>query len=234
MPDAFSADEVFFTVLGYDMSYLEFFGTLLNLASVLLVVRRSILTWPIGIAAVVLFGVLFYQIELYSDVVEQVYFFGSGFYGWWVWSRMHGANTTLAAVETMSRGAIAWAVTVVAIGTVAMGAVMANVHRLLPSVFPEAASLPYLDALTTVMSFVAQALMAHRKLESWLLWIAVDVIGIGLYYYKDVAFISLLYGVFLVLAVRGFFEWRRSMAIGRALRVAATETGVTNAALARG
>lgn len=215
MADIFSADEVFFRVIGYEMSYLEFFGTLLNLASVVLVVRRNIVTWPVGIAGVVLFAMLFHQIELYSDVVEQAYFFVSGFYGWWVWSRATDASpiaSSMATIQTMSRRALAWTAAIVAIGTVAMGTLMANLHRLLPSLFDEAASLPYLDALTTVMSFVAQALMAHRKLESWILWIAVDVIGIGLYYHKDVAFISLLYCVFLVLAVRGFVEWRRAIA----------------------
>jgi nicotinamide mononucleotide transporter len=84
---------------------------------------------------------------------------------------------------------------------------MTNIHNLLPSLFSEPASYPFLDAFTTVMSFAAQLLMAHKRLESWVLWIVVDVIGIGLYWEKDVAFIALLYAVFLLLACRGLYDW---------------------------
>jgi len=62
-------DCLFFTVLGYPMSYIEFFGTLFNFWSVWLVVRKSIWTWPVGTIGAVLFGILFYQVQLYSDLV---------------------------------------------------------------------------------------------------------------------------------------------------------------------
>jgi nicotinamide mononucleotide transporter len=53
--------------------------------------------------------------------------------------------------------------------------------------------------------------MAHKQVECWYLWIAVDVIGIGLYFAKGVVFVSLLYLVFLVLATRGLLTWRRDL-----------------------
>src|SRR3989344_4392191 len=90
MPDLLSVNTVFFTVLGYPMSYLEFFGTLFNLACVILVVRKNVWTWPVGIVGVVLFGILFYQIQLYSDLVEQGYYLITGFYFWWLW--LHGKH----------------------------------------------------------------------------------------------------------------------------------------------
>lgn len=74
------------------------------------------------------------------------------------------------------------------------------------------ASFPYLDALTTVMSFVAMWLMARKRTESWYYWIVVNIIGIGLYYAKDVKLISLLYVILLFLAFRGLSEWRRTQA----------------------
>jgi nicotinamide mononucleotide transporter len=208
MPHIFSADSVFVTILGYDLSYLEFFGTALNLASVWLVLRRNILTWPVGIAAVVLFAVLFYQIELYSDFIEQLYFIVTGFYGWWIW-RHRTEDLAPLAIERLTQSSLAIVAGVVAGGTLAMGLLMSNVHRLLPGMFEEPAALPHLDAFTTVMSFAAQLLMAHRKLESWLLWIIVDVIGIGLYYNRGVEFISLLYCVFLAMAIKGLLDWLR-------------------------
>ena len=65
----------------------------------------------------------------------------------------------------------------------------------------------YLDAFQTVLSFIAQIAMAHRKIDSWILWIMVDIASIGLYIATDLLFIALLYCLFLVLAVRGLFEW---------------------------
>ncbi|MDQ5910359.1 MAG: nicotinamide mononucleotide transporter [Pseudomonadota bacterium] len=78
--------------------------------------------------------------------------------------------------------------------------------------FPEAASYPWLDALTTVMSLVAMWLMARRRIESWVYWIIVDVIGIGLYFVKEVRFVALLYAILLALAIRGLIDWRKASA----------------------
>lgn len=89
----FNVNTTLFTVLGYQMSYIEFFGTILNLLSVYLVAKNKIWTWPIGNIAVVLFAILFFQIQLYSDFIEQIYFFITGFYGWWAWANLKKQNT---------------------------------------------------------------------------------------------------------------------------------------------
>jgi nicotinamide mononucleotide transporter len=231
MTDLLSSDRIFFTFLDYEMSYVEFFGTLLNLASVWLVVRRNVLTWPVGIIGVVLFAALFYQIELYSDFVEQIYFFVTGFYGWWMWSHRSIADTnnrTATSVRLLTARLRAAVAATIGAGTLALGALMTNIHELFPRFFPTPAALPFLDAFTTVMSFAAQILMAHRRLESWLLWIVVDVIGIWLYYDRDVIFISLLYAVFLVMAVRGLLEW-----VGASRSAASPMSGISSVAASR-
>ena len=72
MLNFFSVDKVLLTVLGYPMSYIEFAGTILYLWSVWLIAKRHILTWPVGIVSVLLYMILFYQIRLYSDTIEQI------------------------------------------------------------------------------------------------------------------------------------------------------------------
>ena len=86
---------------------------------------------------------------------------------------------------------------------------LSNAHIWAPAIFPEPASLPAIDATTTIMSFAAQFLMMRRKLENWYLWIAVDVVAIWLYWYKGVPFVALLYLVFLFNAMYGLIAWRR-------------------------
>jgi nicotinamide mononucleotide transporter len=200
-------DHTFVTIAGYEMSYLEFVGTLLNLLSVWFVVRRNVVTWPVGIAGSVLFAVLFFDIRLYSDLLAQIYFVITGFYGWLVWVRAPQRVAAESAVTWLSRRGIVVTFAIAMVGTAAMGTVMAHLVRILPALFDEPAAYPYVDAFQTILSFIAQILMAHRKLENWVLWILVDVVSIGLYVATGVMFVAGLYVVFLVLAIRGLIEW---------------------------
>lgn len=210
MDEIFSVNNIFFTVLGYPMSYLEFFGTVLNILCVWLVARKNIWNWPVGIVAVILFAVLFYQIRLYSDMMEQAYYFITGFYGWWMWLRFKKGNdsTVLQIKYNTSKANIIW-LTVIGLGTLVLGNFVSKIHIYFPNAFTEPASFPYLDALTTVMSLVAQILLVHKRVESWVLWVAVDVIGVWLYYVKDVKLVSLLYLIFLFIAIKGLVDWHK-------------------------
>ena len=209
----FSIDNTMFTVLDYPMSYIEFFGTIFNLLCVWLVARNNIWNWPIGILGVIFFGILFYQIQLYSDLIEQFYFLITGFYGWWAWwyykKKKTSDTKTEFKITTNQHSKNALYAGIVIVGTLIMGYVMSNIHIYLPNIFIEAASFPYLDAFTTVLSFTATILMIYKKIECWPIWILVDIIGVGLYYAKGVVFVSLLYFIFLILASKGLHNWLR-------------------------
>jgi nicotinamide mononucleotide transporter len=203
----FSVNTIFFTIFDYPMSYIEFFGTLLNIAAVYLVARNNKWNWVIGSVASVLFGLLFFQIRLYSDFFEQIYYGITGVVGWVLWNKKTENDTEKSITNTTQKTNIIYA-GVIIIGTVLLGYLTANFNTWLPQYFPENASYPYLDAFTTVLSFAATILLIQKKIESWILWILVDIIGIWLYYTKGVVFVSLLYVVFLGLATQGYFKWK--------------------------
>lgn len=208
----FDVNTVAFTLLGYQISWLELTGTIFNLACVILIARRNILTWPVGIIGVILFGILFYQINLYADALEQVYYLITGIVGWYMWARLknRGVDDKKAIVTTNTlRVNLMWVGGIATVSAVTTW-LLTHIHTWLPTLFPNPADLPALDATTTIMSFAAQFLMMRRRLESWILWIVVDVIAVGLYWYKDVPFIALLYTVFLINAVYGFVSWRNA------------------------
>ncbi|MGB4768421.1 MAG: nicotinamide riboside transporter PnuC [Candidatus Saccharimonas sp.] len=208
----FDVNNIAFTLLGYPISWLEFVGTLFNLACVILVARRNILTWPIGIVAVVLFGVLFYQINLYADVAEQIYYLITGVIGWYMWASVKNKDKTdkkILITTNSLKTNLLWVAGIAGVSVVATWA-LSNVHTWAPAIFPEPASLPAIDATTTIMSFAAQFLMMQRKLENWILWIIVDVIAVWLYWYKEVPFVALLYLIFLFNAIYGYIEWKRA------------------------
>jgi len=209
MTTLLSVETVLFTALGYPVSVLEFVGTILYLWSVWLIARRNKLTWPVGLISVLLFMILFFQIRLYSAALEQIYYLGACAFGWWHWSRSEPRDSAIADVRLGSGRTILWWVAITAALSVCLGALMTNVHLWLPAVFPEAAAYPYVDALTTVMSFVAMWLMVRKHLESWIYWIVVNVISIWLYFVKEVPFLSLLYLILLILATGGLAGWTR-------------------------
>lgn len=205
--DIFSVECVALTILGYPMSWIELVGTVLYLASVWLIARRDILTWPVGIVSVVLYMLLFYQIRLYSDAIEQVYYLGASVYGWVVWARSPRIDGRVGGVAWSGPRALVLAGLATAALSAGAGLFMASAHRLAPRLFPEAASYPWLDALTTVMSFTAMWLMARKRIESWIYWLIVDALGIGIYAAKQVYLIAVLYVILLVLAARGLRLW---------------------------
>lgn len=106
MGNLLSVDTIFVTILGYPLSYIEFVGTILYLWSAWLIARRNVLTWPVGIVSVLLYMLLFYQIRLYSDALEQVYYLGASIYGWWFWSRTQRDNGVVTDVNYSSPRAI--------------------------------------------------------------------------------------------------------------------------------
>lgn len=205
-------DTIALEILGYPLSWIELVGTIAYLLSVVLIARRNMLTWPVGIVAVLLYAALFWQIRLYADALEQVYYLGASAYGWWHWSRSRPERESTVPVHYGSARQMLATLAGTAGLSVAVGAAMTRVHVWSPTLFPAPADYPWIDATTTVASFVAMALMARRRIESWVLWIAVDVVGIWLYHVKDVRFVSLLYVVLLVLAVSGLVGWHRTRA----------------------
>ena len=210
MWELFSVNNIAFTLLGYPMSYIELVGTILYLWSAWLVAQKRILTWSVGIVSVLLYMALFYQIRLYSDTLEQVYYLITSIYGWWWWSKSnHQIDKEIAFRYSSRRNTILFLAVTLAI-SFATGAFMSRIHIILPTLFPEKASFPYLDALTTIMSFTATWLMIQKRVESWYYWIVVDVIGIGLYYVKEVRFIALLYVILLAIAIKGLVSWHQT------------------------
>ena len=200
----FSIDTTFFTVAGYPLSYVEFIGTLTGLIAVWLASRNHILSWPIGLVNVVCFFLIFYQVQLYSDMFLQAYFFATGIYGWWYWTRYDPRHQAVTALSAPVR----WKYAVgIAVSTVVLGYAIARIHLVWPQAFSRPAAYPYVDTFIAVASVVANLLLARRIWENWVLWIAVDAIATFVYFDKGIKFVSVEYFVFLLIAISGLTTW---------------------------
>jgi len=182
------------------MSITEWVAVAFGLACVALTIYQNIWCWPTGLVQVILYVGIFYQARLYSDVLLQLVYIVLQIYGWYHWVRGGPRDSTLAISRLTPTSFSMWFL-VSAIATGCLGFVMRRYTG---------AALPYWDATITILSLVAQYLLSRKTLENWLFWIAVDVLGIGVYASKHLIATSGLYGVFLVMAICGWLAWKKS------------------------
>jgi nicotinamide mononucleotide transporter len=186
--------------------FVEYAAALLGVANVVLVVRRSIWNYPFALAMVTLYLFVFWDAKLYSDALLQIFFFVLNVYGLanWLRSRREAGEVVVAVLSGRERAL--WLAGTIA-ASLAWGWVMMR--------FTDAAA-PVWDALIAGMSVSAQLLLARRRLENWILWIAVDLIAIPLYWSRGLGPTALLYVLFLGLAVAGLMGWWRAYRRGAA------------------
>lgn len=200
----FSIKFVVFTFFGNPISFVELLGTSTGLLCVYLASRNHILTWPFGILTSICFFFLFFQIQLYSDMLLQIYFFGSSVYGWIVWREKTGIYVKIQSLSKTNQWIVLF---VIFFGTYILGAITSRLPIWLPNIFTRPPEFLYWDAFTTVASIIANFLLAQRKLESWFLWVFVDVVCITIYSLKEIPFVTLEYIVFLLIAFYGCYHW---------------------------
>ena len=179
---------------------LEILAVVFGIVSVYLSTRENIWSWPTALVNVALYFVVFFEVKLYADMGLQVVYFALSLYGWYQWL-YGGEQRTELHVSRVTRS--------LAIRLALLGLTSALVLGTILARFTDAA-LPYLDSLTTSTSLVAQWMMTRKIVENWAVWVAVDVVYIGMFIFKQLYLTAGLYTVFLVLAVMGFRKWKRS------------------------
>lgn len=182
------------------MSPIEVAATLLGVANIILIVRRSIWNYPAALAMVSLYAVIFWGAKLYSDAGLQAFFFVINLYGWWAWSR-NRADAGEIVVERLDRSALAALAALSLAAILLWGTMMAR--------FTDATH-PYWDGSIAMLSVAAQILMTQRYLENWWWWIIVNLVSVPLYLIKGLYLTAALYVLFLILAIWGLIEWRRT------------------------
>jgi nicotinamide mononucleotide transporter len=193
---------------------LEVFGFVAGVIGVFLVVKQNIWNWPIGIANVVCYAFFFFSPEVkhFANGWLQIIYIGYQIDGWYRWTRKDADKNVLPVSRATP---MLWGISIATI--VMVTAIMTPVLKHYDG------SAPFWDALTAGISLAAQFLLNRKVLESWVLWIIVDVIYVPLYMFRpwfagDPAALSyyptsILYVIFLVLAVMGYREWRREIRV---------------------
>ena len=208
----FDIDNIFFVILGYEMSYLEFFGTLAGFIAIGLSAKANILSWPIGIINTVMFFFLFYQVQLYPDMFLYAFFCVTNIIGWWRWAHPRQGEEDRKRelkVSHMRPGQLVVLSGIGLFGTLLMGTFAKNLHELLPVIFEKPSAFPYVDSFVTVMSIVTTFFVIQKKIECWIIWIVVDLIAAYIYFAKGIKFVGVQYMVFCIIAAYGWYNWTR-------------------------
>jgi nicotinamide mononucleotide transporter len=153
---------------------------------------------------------MFFQIQLYADMLLQVYFFAVTLYGWHTWKKKPKQNS----ITSIGFKAKIWITSTIVAGTLLSGFLFTNIHLYLPKYFAIEASYPYIDSFVMVLSIFATVLLAQKKLETWYLWIFVDVVCVFLFFQKGVVFLALQYLIFLGMAMNGLLNWKKQLSNG--------------------
>ncbi len=183
------------------MGPLDVTAAVFGVLCVALYTRQSMWSWPTGLVQVGLSIYLFYAAKLYADFGLYIVFLGLQLYGWYHWARGAPDARPLPVVPIRFKQAVLW-VLVSAAGVALLGLSLSRWTD---------AALPFWDSAIAVLSLIAQYLLARKVLENWLVWIVVNVLGMGVYWTKDLHAIAILHGLFLVLAVYGYVSWKRTL-----------------------
>nr|WP_314634098.1 nicotinamide riboside transporter PnuC [uncultured Janthinobacterium sp.] len=193
---------------------LEIAANVLMTVSIVLAGRNNIHSWWIGIVGCMLFAVLFYQVNLYADVLLQLFFIVTCVIGWLQWRR-GAAGQPLPITRTGWRS-LAWVVPAGIAAVVIYGMLL---HRWTN------AYAPFIDSAVLVFSIIAQFLLMSRRIETWAFWLLVNTVAVPLYYSRGLHLTAVLYAAYWFNALLSWYWWRvqaRRAAAGPAAVAAAT------------
>lgn len=190
----------------------DFWGLIAFISGILAVVyliKENIWTWPFGILYTIISLFVFYESRLYGDLFLHIFFLILNVYGWvhWVKGKSRTEEELPVTQLPVSLALIYLGVS----GALIYG--FAQFLMALPVWFEgiDPPSLPYWDSTTSMLSVTAMWLTARKRIDNWYYWFVIDVLAAGIYFYKELYFYSVLYLVYIVMAVLGYLAWRKNL-----------------------
>lgn len=182
---------------------LEFLAFIFGIISVVYAKKENILVYPTGIICTVITIYLLYRAQYFGDMMMNVYYSIMSIYGWWNWSRVKDNHYIVLISKTNKKEYLIASFFFLLTIVITFSVYKMNLDSLeIPN---------YIDIFTSGIFFTAMWLMANKKIESWIFWIVGDIITIPLYSYRGLGILSLQYLIFLILAIQGYFEWKKTL-----------------------
>ena len=183
----------FFTAWGYEVTYLEFASVIASFIAVILGALGKRIAWPWWVISSSLYGIFFYQVDLFASALLQLVFISAAVWGWFGWSSSGAQPRYLSNKERAL-----WMVGLIGAWLIS-APLLADIGA--------AASRP--DSFLLVSSTVAQIIMVLQLHETWVLWIVIDAFGTYHYANQEYWFTAVLYAALTVIAFFGWYNWRK-------------------------
>ena len=182
---------------------LDIFTTVLGLIYIWLEYRAHVALWVIGIIMPALDIILYWQYGLYGDAGMACYYTLAALYGLYVWKfrKTKNLKQELPISHMPKRQYLP--------ATVGFFVAWGVVYYIL--ITWTNSTVPVLDSFTNALSFVGLWALARKYLEQWLFWIVVDVVCCVLYIQKGIPFKAGLYGLYVLIAIAGYYKWKKMM-----------------------
>lgn len=199
-------------------SLIEWFAVASSIAYVILAAQNKILCWFFAFISSALYVYICFSANLYLESVLQLFYVIMAVVGYLLWNRSKKVAPSIGdgilddpnkIVSETKPGIVKWPAKYHAIN-LAISTLMAFLLGYLFSVYTDQAS-PYIDASTTVFSLVATFMVTKKVLENWIYWIIIDAVSVYLYFSRDLHLTAVLFLVFTVLAIVGYFSWKKSL-----------------------
>lgn len=184
----------------------EWVSTIAQVASVWYARKNNILVYPTGIVGVLLAAyVYFFMLEtpLHADGALNIYYFLMSVYGWYNWVQKKDNSHYTYPISWCTKSQLWFGI---AFFTFFWGLIYLVLINFTNN------NTPILDSLVSSSAVTAMWWMAKRKVENWLAWIFSNIVAIPLNFYKELMLFSLMYVLFLALALWGYKEWKKQAA----------------------
>ena len=182
---------------------LEIIAVIFGFLSVWFSKQNKIWVFPTGMISTSIFVYLLLKWELLGDMMINGYYFIMSVYGWYIWTRKVDETHVTPISKTSSKEK--------RISIFIFLATLIFVYFVYKTFDKWTSWVAYADTITTAIFFVGMWLMAKRKIENWLFWIAGNIISVPLYFHKGFTFTSLQYLGFTIIAIFGYIAWKKSL-----------------------
>ena len=194
------------------MNWLEIIAVVFGFVAIWLAAKGKVVNFGIGLVNCVLYMVLFGRVGLYSAMILQGVYFVIDLYGLYSWQKPRKEENELK-VSWLTWPQRGWVALIVVATGVLWGMGVKYGAQLLPENIEEP-QYPFVDAILTTASIVAQILLTRKKIDNWVMWVLVDVVYIGLYVAVGMYWTAGLYVVYTGIAVNAVFSWNKEQGIG--------------------
>lgn len=176
--------------------YIEIIAVVFSFLSVLLAVRKSVLTWSFGVIGILSYALIFVELDMPAQTFLQVIFLIQALYGWYMWNKPKEKRD----VQSLDDPDLFFLV-----------AILASILLSFMLITSGWSKHPGIDAISTVFSIFANFFLANKVIQTWLYWAIVNTSLIIVFYLESMYPSAILYGIFLTMSLFGYISWRKDL-----------------------